>query len=76
MTSKSVLEVIDKIQNQGASFFFPIPFKGYKSCDFVSSNKPRPPYWRFLIPDVQHEQIQFLKTLNKSLIGNTNAHFN
>lgn len=74
--SKDVLEVIDEVRGQGGLVVVPHPYKSHKlkdlwniidRVDMVEIANSRSP--------ITKEKACFLETLNKTLVGSSDAHF-
>jgi predicted metal-dependent phosphoesterase TrpH len=74
--SMNVLEAISEIHSQGGVVLVPHPFRGHdlrglsdlvSKTDLIEIFNSRSP--------IKLEQIQYLKTLNKTLVGCSDAHF-
>lgn len=74
--SMDILEVIGEIRRQDGLIILPHPFRGHKFCDLrvVIDQIDLLEIFNSRCP-ITLEQIHLLKALNKTLVGNSDAHF-
>jgi len=74
--SRNFSDVVSEIRCQGGLAVLPHPFKGHKFSDltYVASHVDMIEVLNSRTP-IKRDQIQFLKTLNKTLLGSSDAHF-